>query len=332
MGRGGKTLTAKRRHLDVSDALDQHAPTTYASGISVHAQPITPLVTVIWTLLFAPLVVLLTPLLFAYAVVNTAFEVMNYLHRGPEEGDVIDLGGAKKRSPRAPSSSPQSSVASAPLSRRVDLVLPGTGNNVFFQMGMVQWIAETFDTRACRLLGVSSGAVCATLLLALERAAEKEPGGGRDAARARAEIVYRAVEERVGPLCAAHGPLGFAGRIGGAIDDLVRALFDDDVASHSDLSRVYLGVRRLRWNAASSLLPPTLAPTAVCGFGGRRALVDAVRASTTLPAVVAAAPLRRLSGVGWCMDGLLPCVAHRVLISPPVYKYEHDAINSLAGN
>ena len=245
-------------------------PPTNESGITVLAKPIALSVNIFGTLLLLPFVLGLIPLLLVVVALSTVFDGVHCLLCAPEP--VVDLGGDGADRARG-----------GPV-----LVFPGTCNGVFFQFGMTQYLAERYDLRGARVVGVSSGALCAALLLALEHAADAAPPAARAAAaRARACEVYALIEGEGRARGGAPRALGFAGRLHAPVEGLVRALVRRATT------------RRAAGASASGCAPrarrgvPSLRP--VGGRASARAATSskAALASTTLPAVTAVrAPLR----------------------------------------
>ena len=118
-------------------------PPTNESGITVLAKPIALSVNIFGTLLLLPFVLGLIPLLLVVVALSTVFDGVHCLLCAPEP--VVDLGGDGADRARG-----------GPV-----LVFPGTCNGVFFQFGMTQYLAERYDLRGARVVGVSSGALCA---------------------------------------------------------------------------------------------------------------------------------------------------------------------------
>eukprot|EP00928_Gymnodinium_smaydae_P046989 TRINITY_DN31332_c0_g1_i1.p1 TRINITY_DN31332_c0_g1~~TRINITY_DN31332_c0_g1_i1.p1 ORF type:complete len:442 (+),score=106.12 TRINITY_DN31332_c0_g1_i1:70-1326(+) len=183
------------------------------------------------------------------------------------------------------------------------LVLPGTCTYAFWQAGMVQYLCERFDTRGARLVGVSSGAICAGIVLELEAAAAAAAGGGDGAAAAAAvrlraqEMCRRSIEEvaKVGSW-----PLGFLGRLGGALDALAAAFLGGDRLEAA--GRVRIGVRRLAFDGV-----PALVPDVVSDFKSGEQFIDAMMASSHVGAIVRPTPMRYLKQkAAWCSDGVNP--------------------------
>ncbi|CAE8589401.1 unnamed protein product [Polarella glacialis] len=174
----------------------------------------------------------------------------------------------------------------------VTLVLPGTCAYVFWQLGMVQYISERFDTRGVKLAGVSSGAIGAVLLLALEEAAARPgPGAASSKVRRRAQEVFKLVERASSPVV--KHPLGFLLRLGSVLDKVAAEVIPEKCPEGN---RVRVGVRRVAGG-----LVPALVPGVVTGFKNREDLKEAVLASSTVWLIVRPWPCRYLACKKWVL-------------------------------
>mmetsp|Transcript_52620 Transcript_52620/g.118972 ORF Transcript_52620/g.118972 Transcript_52620/m.118972 type:complete len:413 (+) Transcript_52620:79-1317(+) len=181
---------------------------------------------------------------------------------------------------------------------KMTLVLPGTCTYVFWQAGMVHYLCEHFDTRCARLAGVSSGAVSACLLLALEEAAAAgAPEQAAARVRLRAHAIFAIVERRLAHIVG--WPLGFVGRLGPVLEPLMEELLPRDLEVGD---RFRVGMRRL----TGRFLPVPM-PHAMTGFGSSADLIAAVGASSTVWLVTRMRPLLWLRQIGaFCADGVNP--------------------------
>lgn len=124
----------------------------------------------------------------------------------------------------------------------VTLVMPGVCGYVLWQLGMLHYLCERFDTRGAKLAGTSSGAVGAVFILALEEAASGA-ATGRDAAervRHRAQGVFACAEQHLATVT--KWPLGFLFHLGSVLDAVVAQFAPADAAVGH---RVRVGLRRL---------------------------------------------------------------------------------------
>ncbi|CAK9041436.1 Hypothetical protein SCF082_LOCUS23945 [Durusdinium trenchii] len=191
----------------------------------------------------------------------------------------------------------------------VTLVLPGTCSYIFWQLGMIQYLCEHFDTRSAKLAGVSSGAVSAVMLLHMEEIAQKAAAAEKDsenaglaaaaAARQRAQEVFEIIEGKTAELM--RTPLSFFGRLGQLMEDLApRVLPEGDAIALG--SRLQIGVRRLATGVV-----PALVPDVVGSFTSRDELLDGVLASCNVWLVVRLHPCRFLPSLSaFCSDGVNP--------------------------
>ncbi|CAE8641117.1 unnamed protein product [Polarella glacialis] len=163
---------------------------------------------------------------------------------------------------------------------------------------MVQYISERFDTRGVKLAGVSSGAIGAVLLLALEEAAARPgPGAASSKVRRRAQEVFKLVERASSPVV--KHPLGFLLRLGSVLDKVAAEVIPEKCPEGN---RVRVGVRRVAGG-----LVPALVPGVVTGFKNREDLKEAVLASSTVWLIVRPWPCRYLACKKWfCADGVNP--------------------------
>eukprot|EP00439_Symbiodinium_sp_Y106_P054343 s3130_g7.t1 len=188
---------------------------------------------------------------------------------------------------------------------QLTLVLPGTCSYAFWQIGMIQYLCEHFDTSNIKLAGVSSGAIAAVVLLhfeelAAEAASAVEPGeSGRAssaAVRRRAQELFEFVESSTD----LRWPLSFVGRLRKLLEAATSRILPQGVEAAS--SRLKIGVRRL----ALGMLP-AMVPDVLSSFPGREELQEAVLASSNVWLVVSFLPWRWLPGTGaLCSDGVNP--------------------------
>eukprot|EP00931_Biecheleriopsis_adriatica_P051436 TRINITY_DN29833_c0_g1_i1.p1 TRINITY_DN29833_c0_g1~~TRINITY_DN29833_c0_g1_i1.p1 ORF type:complete len:431 (-),score=34.73 TRINITY_DN29833_c0_g1_i1:229-1416(-) len=179
--------------------------------------------------------------------------------------------------------------------QHITLVLPGLCGYIFWQLGMLQYICERFDTSNVKLAGVSSGAIGAALLLALEEAAAK-PGPEPEAmkVRRRAQEVFQLVEKSCAPIVG--HPLGFVTRLGSVLDAMMDILPQGPIPD----GRVRIGVRRFVLSPC-----PSLVPGVVHCFRSREELMTAIQASSTVWLVVRAWPFRWVNSLrSFCSDGV----------------------------
>ena len=235
---------------------------------------------------------LMLPLLVGVAIVMTTFDALAFTIGsvvGPTRGgggDDHDDGGEHRAS--AAHGTGETATSSTLL------VYPGTCTWVIYQMGMTAYLVEAFDTRAggVRVAGVSSGAVCALLILVLEAA-----GPSPAAIRTRASEVFAAFERLYLPL--SRHPAAWVGRLGPLLDDLMDALAPADIGDAG--RRFTFGLRRLVWSPL-----PHLRPATVTAFASREELVCAIGAACTSWPIVRWTPVARFRGrSGWC-DGVNP--------------------------
>jgi len=170
----------------------------------------------------------------------------------------------------------------------------------FWQIGMVQYICEQFDTRDAKMAGVSSGAICIALVLAFEKAASAgEASSASLRVRARAQEIFRIVEKHLTPV--ARWPVGFVARLGTVLDKMGMEVVPDDTTA--DLNRrIRIGMRRL-----SGRCIPALIPDSINEFSTGQDLVRAISVSSHVGIVVRPLPVTYLESRGaWCSDGCNP--------------------------
>lgn len=219
---------------------------------------------------------LLLPLLMLVTVLNTVSEGI---------AQVLDtLTGATEPLP-------------PPLScdDEIILVLPGTCTWVFYQIGAVQYLCEHFDLRQVKIAGVSSGAVCAAVILIFERCASAAE------VRDRAHELYAAVDALLSPIVGT--PASFIGRLGVLLEQLLHDHVPTDADSVEAMlrtDRIRVGLRRWRrWPV------PHQHPHVVTNFTSRHDFINAVAASATVGVMVTPWFARSYRG-GWCSDGVNP--------------------------
>ena len=192
---------------------------------------------------------------------------------------------------------------------QVTLVLPGTCAYLFWQLGMIQYICEHFDTRNAKLAGVSSGAISAAMLLQMEEIGAAAAtscdsnNSGRcaaEAVRRRAHETFAIIEERSAKVM--QSPLSFWCRLGSLMEDLAPTLLPegDTIALGS---RLKIGVRRL----ATDRFIPAMVPDVLTSFTSREELLDRLLASSNVWLVVSLQPCRYVPSLGaFCSDGVNP--------------------------
>jgi len=175
------------------------------------------------------------------------------------------------------------------------IVLPGTCTWVFYQIGAVQYLAEHYDLRGVRIAGVSSGAICAAVVLLLERCSS------RAEVRARAHDLFALIDAQLEPMT--RTPLSFVGRLGELVDALLPAALPDhpEVAETLSSGRIRVGMRR--WRAWP--VPHPHCEVVDC-FSSRLDFINAVSASSTLAVMVNRDRVARRYRAGWCCDGVNP--------------------------
>jgi len=144
---------------------------------------------------------------------------------------------------------------------QITLVMPGMCTFAFWQVGMTHYLCENFDTRGCKMAGVSSGAICSAMFLKLEKAAS---AGTRSTAaervREQAHAIYALLEKRLEPV--ATWPCAFVCRLGGVLDALVDDILLEDFADDAEIvrigNRIRIGFRRLAGGAVPALVPDTV--------------------------------------------------------------------------
>jgi len=192
---------------------------------------------------------------------------------------------------------------------QVTLVLPGTCAYLFWQLGMIQYICEHFDTRNAKLAGVSSGAISAAMLLQMEEigaaaamSCDSNDSGrcAAEAVRRRAHEIFAIIEERSAKVM--QSPLSFWCRLGSLMEDLAPTLLPegDTIALGS---RLQIGVRRL----ATDRFIPAMVPDVLSSFTSREELLDSLLASSNVWLVVSLQPCRYVPSLGaFCSDGVNP--------------------------
>lgn len=272
--------SSSSRCMGEASGLQTDSPFCWAdAGIVSNAAPWSFGVTVIGTLLGVCGFVLALPVLLVIALTSTLFELIRHLL------------GADPREEEA--------AACCASDEDVTIVLPGTCAFVFWQLGMVQYLCERFDTRGAKLAGVSSGAICAVVMLSLEEAAAEEQVGGSPEARVRqrAQEIFQVVDLRFAPVMS--WPAAFVGRLGTMLD----ACVDECMPSNCGVGgRLRVGVRRFcAWPL------PAMVPDVITGFGSREELRSAVAASSTVWLVVRPFPVSYVARKGaFCSDGVNP--------------------------
>eukprot|EP00927_Polykrikos_kofoidii_P055364 TRINITY_DN49634_c0_g1_i1.p1 TRINITY_DN49634_c0_g1~~TRINITY_DN49634_c0_g1_i1.p1 ORF type:complete len:390 (+),score=54.59 TRINITY_DN49634_c0_g1_i1:76-1245(+) len=249
------------------------------AGIISHARPRSPVVNFGGTVVGLSALFVALPALTVLAAFSTFSEAVRHvLGFDPKEDEALSKGASAEE---------------------ITLVLPGTCAFVSWQLGMVQYLCERFDTRGIRLAGVSSGAICAAVILSLEEAAQNEKAGGSPASRvrARAHEIFQLVEKRFAKVTT--WPASFIGRLGGVLDECTAECMPSD-CNIGDRLRV--GVRRF---VASPL--PAMVPDVITGFKTREELRSAVTASSTVWLVVRLLPVKYVERLrGFCSDGVNP--------------------------
>jgi len=180
----------------------------------------------------------------------------------------------------------------------VTLVMPGTCGYIFWQLGMVHYVCEQFDTSNTKLAGISSGGICAQFILKLEEAASGASSGAEAAARVRAHAqeLFALLDRRIAPVL--WWPLGFLGRMGLLLDDLGKYLVPKIVPE----GRIRMGVRRLTGG-----MVPALVPDVVTNFASVEDFSSAVAATSCVWLVVRLEPVRWLrQKCSFCCDGCNP--------------------------
>lgn len=257
------------------------------SGIESKAKPWSGLTTLFGTVLGLSLFALVFPILLAIALLNTALEAVRHAFCLNESraGTAASFEGSFEAAPAA-------------SAEDVTLVIPGTCSYAFWQIGMVHYLCEHFDTRNVKIAGVSSGAVCATFILAMEKAKEGLHGEEASAAvRRAAHEMFAIVEERAASV--SWWPLAFLCRLGGVLDDVLTELCPEDFPAGE---RVSVGVRR--WARGPI---PGIVPAFCSNFQSRAEYMSAVMASSTVWLIVRLQPCRYVGmKAAWCSDGVNP--------------------------
>lgn len=191
---------------------------------------------------------------------------------------------------------------------QVTLVLPGTCSYLFWQLGMIQYLCEHFDTRHAKLAGVSSGAISAVLLLQMEEIAtaatescNSETSGlcAAKAVRRRAREVFEIIEDSAEELMVS--PLSFWCRLGNLMEDLAPRLLPEGETSALG-SRLQIGVRRLATDRV-----PAMVPDVLTSFATRDELLESILASSNVWLVVSLQPWRYVPSLdAQCSDGVNP--------------------------
>lgn len=258
------------------------AETWTDAGISSEARPWHPAVAFVGTVLGLGSFVAALPLLLPVALVLTVCEGLR------------DLLGLDAKAAAVYGKAEGSN-------EDVTLVLPGTCAYVFWQLGMMQYLCERFDTRKVKFAGVSSGAIAAMLALALEEAATKTPERPAEAVRARAHEIFQLVEQRSAHLVG--WPLGFIARLGTVLEGLAAEILPPNLDYLVLSQRLRVGVRRLACSAAL----PALVPDVIAEFSSRDELEDAVLASSSVWLITRVFPCRYVPRkAAFCSDGVNP--------------------------
>ena len=224
-------------------------------------------------------IIFVAPFLLALTIANTALECLARLLRPACPAHALPL---------APPAAPAGPV----------LVYPGTCTWVFHQMGMTLYLVEHYKTEGLRVVGVSSGAVCAAVMCGLEQAAAgaASPAAAATAVLRKGDELWEAFEVLAAPqLC---HPTSWFGRLGPVLGAFLRAALPESCAPAGD--RVTVGFRRL------SMWPvPHLQPAAASGWRSKAEFIDGVLAACNVFPVVSSSPVRRFRN-DWCSDGVNP--------------------------
>mmetsp|Transcript_72793 Transcript_72793/g.115204 ORF Transcript_72793/g.115204 Transcript_72793/m.115204 type:complete len:420 (+) Transcript_72793:64-1323(+) len=179
----------------------------------------------------------------------------------------------------------------------VVLVMPGTCTFAFWQFGMMQYVCEQFDTRRAKVAAVSSGALCATLVIDLEKSAMSgESHSASERVRRRSQELFQKVDDLMVDITS--WPLAFVSRLGNVLDQLIHEVMTEDIANAFG-TRVAIGMRRLAHGI------PALIPDSVKSFESKEELISAISASSHVGLVVRPMPWTFFRGV-LCCDGVNP--------------------------
>lgn len=245
------------------------------SGISSTAVPWHPCVIFQGVLLGVVLELILIPFLVPLVTLFTIFDCLRWM-----------MGADGRRC--------RKTDAVADSEDDVTLVLPGLCCYCFWQLGMLQYIAEQFDTSSVRLAGISSGAIGSVFLLSLEdAAAQVSSEAAAIRVRRRAHEVFQMIEKVCAPVV--RHPLGFISRMGNVLDSM-SSILPDKVPG----SRLRIGVRRLSTGPF-----PALVPAVIDNIESRSELLSALQATSTVWLVVRAWPFTYVDKLGaYCADGV----------------------------
>eukprot|EP00435_Cladocopium_sp_Y103_P048959 s829_g14.t1 len=268
-------------------ALEKRTPSRwFDAGISPKAKGWPAVRGIVEVILGVALIFLLILLILPIAVFLTSFEALRELFR-------LDR--------------PQVDEAECEEDQ-VTLVLPGTCSYLFWQLGMIQYVCEHFDTRNAKLAGVSSGAIGAVLLLQMEEIAtaatescNSETSGlcAAQAVRRRAREVFEIIEESAAELMVS--PLSFWCRLGNLMETLAPRLLPEGETSGLG-SRLQIGVRRLATDRV-----PAMVPDVLTSFATRDELLESILASSNVWLVVSLQPWRYVPSLeAQCSDGVNP--------------------------
>ena len=269
MVRARKT-TASKSPAPRGRRKDDDEPSVSAWGWQAYAKGV--LVGLLWALTL--------PLLAVLIAGNTTLEFLAWALR--------PLCSAPRRALGAESTPP-------PPPGQPSLVFPGTCTWVFHQMGMTMYLLERYDLSGVRLVGVSSGAVCAAMVCCLERA-----GPSAAAIAARGDAFFRAFETLAADSRTLAHPTAWLGRLGPVLEAFLREAWAALPETAAPGARVAVGMKRL---AAWPL--PHLQSVRATGFARKADFIDAVLASCNVFPVTSAVPLRRFRGA-LCCDGVNP--------------------------
>ena len=92
-------------------------------------------------------------------------------------------------------------------------------------MGQAQYLAERYDLRGARILCVSSGAVAAATIKAMEAADTPETLADAAEARRRGQEVFAALDEKLRAIT--RHPAAYLGRLDALIRDLMEEILAD---------------------------------------------------------------------------------------------------------
>ena len=162
-------------------------------------------------------------------------------------------------------------------------------------MGMSLYLCEHYDLSKCRIIGVTSGAVCAALIRCLEHA------GPSASAIARKGAELLEIFEGLATPVLSH-PTSWFSRVGQVAEEFTRVMIAPlpDIAAedHAARTRIVIGMRQLVLSPI-----PHLRAAGATDWASNVDFLDAVAASSNVWPVTSPSPLRRFRGAS-CCDGV----------------------------